>query len=223
MRPGKAFTRFVVSAGLTALIGMGSTAQANTAQEWQFRVYLDDEEIGYHKVRLTGGADGTRVSVEADLDVKFLLFTAYRYRHQTEEIWRGSCIADIQSQTDDNGERLFVRSEPDGDGLVLSTHAGERELSGCIRSFAYWNPELLDASRLLNTQTGEYEEVDIQNLGHGSFEIRERKIEAVQYRLTAGGYRIDLWYTPEMDWLALRSETKDGYQITYVRDRLVQR
>lgn len=189
--------------------------QANTEKQWQFRVFLDDKEIGYHKVRLIPEDDKRRVSVEAKFDVKFFFVTAYSYDHQTEEVWEGACLADINSYTDDNGEELFVRKHGDGEDFTLVTHDGEQQLQGCVRSFAYWDPELLKAQRLLNTQTGEYQDVEVIELGQSSLEIEGRQVQAVQYRLVIEDRSIDLWYTPDMNWLALQSMTDGGYRLSY--------
>jgi len=189
--------------------------QANTEKQWQFRVFLDDKEIGYHTVRLSPEEDGRRVSVEAKFDVKFFFITAYRYDHQTEEFWEGACLRDIQSRTDNNGEQLFIRKQAEGNNFTLETHDGQQELQGCVRSFAYWDPELLKTSRLLNTQTGEYQDVEIIELGNNPIEIEGRMVEAIQYRLMIEGSSIDLWYTPDMNWLALQSITEGGYRLSY--------
>ena len=196
-------------------LGMSIDVRASTEKEWQFRVYLDDKEIGYHRVQMIPEDDRKRVTVEARFDVKFFFINAYSYDHRTEEVWKGSCLADIQSHTDDNGEQLFVRKLPQGKGFTLITHQGEQQLDGCVRSFAYWDPELLKASRLLNTQTGEYEKVQVLRLGDTSIEIGGRSVEAIQYRLVIGERSIDLWYTPDMNWLALQSMTDGGYRISY--------
>ena len=39
--------------------------------------------------------------------------------------------------------------------------AGEADLPECVMSFAYWNPAFLDQGRLLNTQNGEFLDVEI--------------------------------------------------------------
>lgn len=196
-------------------IGLTLDVQASTEKQWQFRVYLDDKEIGYHRVRMIAGEDSRRVSVEARFDVKFLFVTAYSYDHQTEEVWKDACLADIQSRTDDNGEQLFVRRQAQGKDFTVETHGGQKQLQGCVRSFAYWDVELLKASRLLNTQTGEYQGVEIVELGVNPIEIEGRQVEAIQYRLLVDGRNIDLWYTPDMNWLALQSITEGGYRLSY--------
>jgi hypothetical protein len=213
-------SRYVVmSVSLLAVLlmtGLSFEAQANTDREWQFRVFLDDREIGYHRVRLTPEEDGRRVNVEANFKVKVLFITAYRYKHQTEEFWKGSCLANIDSRTDDNGKDLYIQSQSGTDEFIVETHDGPQALEGCIRSFAYWDPELLKASRLLNTQTGEYQAVEVVELGESPLEIEGELVEALQYRLLIEDRSIDLWYTPEMDWLALQSVTDGGYRIRYL-------
>jgi hypothetical protein len=201
------------------LMGASFDVEASDEKQWRFRVYLDDREIGHHTVRLITEADKKQVSVEAKFDVKFLFITAYRYEHKAEELWEGSCLDRILSSTDDNGEQMFVRSEPGANGITLTTQTGTRKLEGCVRSFAYWDLELLKTQRLLNTQTGEYQDVEIVALGNRPLEIDGERINARQYRLSVEDYHIDLWYTPDMNWLALQSITESGYRLRYLPDR----
>lgn len=197
------------------LLAFSALVFANTEKQWNFRVFLDDQEIGTHSVKMTPYKDLKQVSVDADFKVKFLFFTAFSYQHHTEEVWQGSCLTDIQSTTNNNGEDLFVRKQPSTANFKLITHKGEQDLEGCVRSFAYWDPDLLKADKLLNTQTGEYETVDVIELGSSSIDIDGKKVEALHYRISMQEKSVDLWYTIDKQWLALKSETEDGYQISY--------
>ncbi len=205
----------ILVVGVSLFWGTSVKVDASVEKRWEFRVLLDDKEIGYHQVRLVPEADRKRVSVETRFDVKFLFLTAYHYEHQTEELWQGSCLADIRSHTNDNGKELFLRAESASNGVRLITHNGPKELQGCVRSFAYWDPELLGASRLLNTQTGEYQDVQLIDLGKRPIEIDGRLHDARQYRLLVEDHSIDLWYTPDMDWLALQTTIKSGRRLSY--------
>lgn len=198
------------------LAGISVDVHASEQRQWKFRVFLDDREIGYHTVRLSPEEEGRRISVEASFKVKVLFITAYRYEHQTEELWQGSCLADIDSSTNDNGKQLFVRADTNSSDFRLLTHNGRQDIDGCVRSFAYWDPELLKSQRLLNTQTGEYQEVETMDLGNSPLEIDGRTVDARQYRLLTDDFSIDLWYTPDMDWLALQSMTDSGHRLRYL-------
>ena len=206
----------IFAAALSMSPGVSATAGAEPVSTWDFRVYLDDREIGHHRVRLTPLEYGTRVSTEARFDVKFLFISAFRYEHRSDEIWRNACLSGIDARTDRNGDALFVRGEANGDGISVRTPDGEQQLSGCVRSFAYWDPELLRTTRLLNAQTGDYQPVQIEELGHAPLFVDGREIDAQKYRLTVDDAAVDLWYTPDMKWLALESTTRDGYRLRYL-------
>jgi hypothetical protein len=200
---------------LPLVMAFSAIVFAGAEKQWQFRVFLDDREIGMHTVKVKPYKDLKQVSVDADFKVKFLFFTAFSYQHHTEEVWKGSCLTDIQSTTNNNGEKLFVRKQSGNANFKILTHAGEQNLQGCVRSFAYWDLALLKADKLLNTQTGEYESVEVIEMGNSSLDIDGEKVEAVQYRLSMEDKSVDLWYSQDRQWLALKSETEDGYQISY--------
>ena len=202
-------------------IAVSVPVAADADRQWAFRVFLDDREIGYHRVRLTTLAEGARVSTEANFDVKFLFVSAFRYDHRSDETWQGTCLSGIDARTNQNGNEQFVRGEAHPDGITLRTVEGERQLQGCVRSFAYWDPELLRAERLLNTQTGAYQPVEIKELGNDRFDAGGLEIPARKYRLLVDSAAVDLWYTPDLTWVALETTTKGGYRLRYLPSREV--
>lgn len=199
------------------IFGFFSTASvyASTDKSWNFRVFLDEKEIGYHNVNLSTQKNIRTVSVEANFAVKFLFINAYEYEHQTQESWNGNCLTELSSDTNDNGEFLFLRAKSSGNSVELITHDGETELEGCIRSFAYWNPDLLKSSKLLNTQTGEYQPVEFVEKGLNTLDIEGEQIEALLYQLTVDDETIDLWYTTDKNWLALQTKVRGGRLLSY--------
>ena len=102
-----------------------------------------------------------------------------------------------------------------GDGFVIDTGEREAELPECVMTFAYWNPGFLEQPRLLNPQTGEYLEVEVQDLGRDTVELAGREIPARSVRLTARQLDITLWYSDTAEWLALESVAKGGRIIRY--------
>ena len=82
-------------------------------------------------------------------------------------------------------------------------------------TFAYWNPGFLEQPRLLNPQTGEYLEVEVEELGSDLVEIAGREIPARSVRLRARQMDITLWYSESSEWLALESVAKGGRILRY--------
>lgn len=215
------YLKGLILMALPLIMAFSAMVFAGAEKQWQFRVFLDDREIGTHTVKMKPYQDLKQVSVNAEFKVKFLFITAFSYQHQTEEVWKGSCLTDIQSTTNNNGDNLFVRKQPSEANFKIVTHEGEQELQGCVRSFAYWDPDLLKADKLLNTQTGEYETVEVIELGQNNIDIDGEQVSAFQYRLSMEDKSVDLWYSQDKQWLALKSETEDGYQISYYPKTMV--
>lgn len=197
------------------LLLMPVLLQASNTRSYDFKVYLDESEIGSHRFEILSDTDTQQVRSEADFDVKFLFFSAYQYRHSNTEIWQGECLKAINATTDDNGERLFVRGERADDALVLETSEGERTVKGCIRSFAYWDLDLINSTHLLNSQTGELEPVEVKDLGTSSIEYQGREVPAEHYIIRGEDLSIELWYSTEREWLALESTLENGKRLRY--------
>jgi predicted GNAT family acetyltransferase len=201
------------------LLGLSMAASAAVASpprsEWHFTALLDGKPIGYHRFALTDAGDGLELRSEAQFDVKFLLFVAYRYAHESRERWQGNCLQSISSRTDDNGKRFSVRGvETDGQFLLRD---GQRQesLPACVMTFAYWNPAILHQTRLLNSQNGDYLEVRVTPVGRETILVRGTEVPAQRYALRGKGIAIDLWYSLTQDWLALESVTDGGRHLRY--------
>ena len=183
--------------------------------EWKFEVLLDDAKIGYHTFQLKTQDDAQVFESMAEFNVKILFFNAYRYTHQNVETWEGNCLSSITSNTNDNGTPYKVNGMRQSEKFIVETTNTRSTLPECPMSFAYWNPEILDETRLLNSQTGEYVPVSIRKLGEASLEIDSNMIKTDHYFIEAEGMSIELWYSKQGEWLALQSTTKSGKTIKY--------
>ena len=203
---------------LTILVAFSSLTAAEpdaSSKTLLFDVFLDGKKIGYHRFDIDGTSSNAAVRSEASFDVKFLFVTAFSYRHSANESWSNGCLDEIEARTDSNGEMLNVIGERTGTGFVVDTGESEAELPKCVMSFAYWNPGFLEQARLLNPQTGEYLDVEVQELGSDLLRIDGREIPARSVRLTARKMDIRLWYSQDSEWLALESVAKGGRIIRY--------
>jgi hypothetical protein len=200
------------------LCSLPTPAAAAASREWHFRVTLDGRAIGDHRFTLSEEGAMRRIVSEAQFRVRILFVDAYRYRHRAEEQWRGECLERLEAATDDDGKKSIVQGEQSGDSFELKRAAATTKLGECVQTFAYWNPKILEAQRLLNPQTGEY--VPIQVLAIGA-EPLAGHASANRYRLIGreGGKRleIDVWYSDDRDWLALESLTPGGHRLRYAR------
>lgn len=204
---------------LVLLLLAPTLAAASTGQserEWRFRVLLGDSEVGTHVFRVEERDGERRVRSDAQFTVRFLFFDAYQYTHQAREHWRGNCLQTLESQTDDNGESLAVRGQRNGRQFDVITGDGRAALPACVMTFAYWNPAILEQPQLLNVQTGELLPVRVESLGRETLEVRGTPRVAGRYALHAPGFRIDVWYADDSQWVQLESRTGNGRLLRYL-------
>lgn len=201
----------VSGAGADALPAGGASAT--------FRVLLDGKPIGQHRFSAMASADDaterTMVS-EASFAVRFLGITVYRYQHRAVEHWRGDCLVALAADTDDNGQRTRVSARAQGERFEVSAPVPQAE-RGCVMSFAFWNPAMRAQRRLLNAQTGRIEPVHIDALGDNTLAVGERTVNAAGWRINGPAQPIDVWYSPQGDWLGLDTRVEGGRTLSYRR------
>jgi hypothetical protein len=191
-----------------------SPAAPAAGGEWNFRVLLDGKEVGWHRYIVRGDGAGTEVESRAQFDVRFLMLNAYSYRHTARERWRGACLDQLESRTETNGRVEKVAAVAGDDAVVVARPSGEARLPGCVMSFAYWDPRILRATRLLNSQTGELLPVTVADKGTERVNVAGRTVAATRHRLSAPDLQIDLWYA-DGRWVALEAPTPGGRTLRY--------
>jgi Family of unknown function (DUF6134) len=210
----KPFRRPIVLAVGSLLALCSATTFANP-RKWEFQVYLDDAAIGHHHFVVNDKGAERELTTDARFDVKVLFINAYRYVHDASERWRGNCLASLNARTDDNGKPSAVQADQQGERVNVVSPRGREALDGCVMSFAYWNPEILRQTRLLNSQTGQYEAVTVAAMGEERITVRGTPVQAKRYRITGPKNPIDLWYGADNHWLALQSTLEGGRRLRY--------
>ena len=205
----------VLGRGLLATLSMAASLPALATQTWDFRVFLDQKEIGTHRFDLVD-RDGQRELIsEARMAVKLLFVTAYTYDHHDVEHWNGDCLSKLSSTTDDNGDKHRVDVQRRDGETVVQTLEGTQHLGQCVLTFAYWNPAMLQQTELLNSQDGKHVKVKITDAGADAIDVRGVKTPARRYELRSEKLSIDLWYSDKQEWLALESKTERGQKLIY--------
>lgn len=185
--------------------------------DWHFTALLDGKPIGKHRFSVSARGGERTVQSDADFNVTFIGISAYRYRHRDTEQWRGECLSAMSSTTDDDGKKSSVEAQGSGHdaGLTIKTPRGSEPVTGCLMSFAYWNPLIEHQTRLLNAQTGVIEQVQVSRAERGTIEVRGQSVAATRWRITGPAQPVDLWYSERGDWIGLDSTVAGGRKLTY--------
>jgi len=183
-----------------------------------FDVYLDDKKIGKHEVTISGGDNEKYVKVQANMHVSLLFITLFSYEHEAQERWQQGCISQLDTTTLDDGENLTVTGRKIDKGFEVISSDETQLLTDCVRTFAYWDRQLLNSDYLLNTQNGKYEPAELVKQGEDSLRFNGASYGQQHYRLNVGeDIVINLWYDAENNWLALETEVAGGRKLRYLR------
>ena len=199
---------------LTAVVLLSGSLSAIPAfaREWHFDVSVDGLPIGTHDIIVHEKGDAR--SVQSDMRYGVALLGA-SYKQHAAETWQADCLTRIDTRTEEKGRVTTVAGRLDAGAFVVTGPRGEEKLAPCVMSFAYWNPRVLRQTHLLNAQTGAWTAVTVHDLGKDSLEVRGTSRAASHYRIDTERNRIEVWYSPEGEWLGLRSTTRDGHVLSY--------
>lgn len=191
--------------GAVALVISNSTY----AEEWNFDAVLNDKVIGQH----TFIYENEKIISNANFKFEYL-FMDFIYQHKSTETWQEGCLKTISSKTDDDGDLYEVSGHIGTDRFLVTTNNKTSELPSCVMTFAYGNPKILEQKKLMNSQSGEYLDVDIQFIREENHIVKGEDILTDLWRIEAniddGDLLIHLWYDKNMNWVSLKSQTPIG-------------
>jgi len=224
MHPQTLFARGAArAAAALALIlaGVADAPAARAPQEFDFTARLDGEPIGTHRFLVSPSGDGDiAVTSEARFDVSLLGIPLYRYRHRASERWVDGCLASIDARTDDNGRVTEVQGKAEA-GLFDVRVRGEGgdapaapEASGCLMSFAYWNPALARQKRLIDPGSGRVEAVVVTPAPQLPADLGAQSAALRGFRIGGLPNPIDVWYLGDR-WVGLDTVVSGGRHLSY--------
>lgn len=206
---------YLATLSLMLIVSYPLFANTDDQRELSFRVLLDGKPVGNQHFIFSNEDGLTRLETIADFKVKFLFATVYRYQHRNVETWEGDCLAEIESSTDANGKPYSVSGQQREGFFEITSDGSQEQLPQCVSTFAYWNPEFLQNERLLNTQNGEYLDIEVSEAKPDYRMVKGSRVPALKYELKAGDLDLKLWYSQDNEWLALESKTKGDRILSY--------
>jgi hypothetical protein len=194
------------------LLSFGASifAEENATEVFNFKVSLDNREVGWHKFVVETKGNQLTVSSKAKMDFTVLMVKKVAYRHEATETWLGDCLQAFESKTKRN-TKIFLTSGSVKDGDFYVNRNGEEVLvSKCVKTFAYWRPAWLDDEFLLNVETGKYTPI--------SLEVTEDQLTNMTKRVVGlPKTEIHLAYDKSGNWQTLESELKIAGTLRYQR------
>lgn len=184
----------------------------------KFKIERNGSDFGTHILHFSRDEKGrTVVDIEINMSAGFGPFTLFRYEHTNREIWNGDQIISLESETNDDGESCFVSADWGEQNVKVTYQDGAyRAPAATTYSTSYWNPVMLEAEQLVNSQKGQLEDITVTATGPRSMKIGGENRMADGYIINAN-VPIKIWYDQKTgQWTGLDFEIR-GSRLTYHR------
>jgi hypothetical protein len=207
--------REVLGLAAAGLFWRSSPAMALPAS-LQFKVFRKGDEIGMHRVTFTPTAAGFDVDVDVELAVKMAFITVFRYRQTARDSWKGGNLVSADYKTDDDGKRTELLVREQSGRLKVDGPAGSAEAPlGTMTDLAFWNESIVDAPRLVDSQTGQIGTMRTQSRNRERITVKGREVDATRYTVSGSENRGGkVWYV-DREWVKASFVTR-GEALDYV-------
>ena len=210
----------VATVSLLFMTGTATAVRNDTLQDLYsgsiaFDVYREGEKIGRHHVAFAETKTGTRVDTLVELEVRVLIFTAFKYRYFSSAEWDSEGLESIEVTVDDDGKHFSMEALRLNGALNIRTKKDRYSVPAPIFPTNHWNAGVLTQSRVLNTLTGHVNDVRITPQGREFVGTEGGDVEATRYAYT-GDLETETWYDDAGRWVKMRFRGRDGSDIEYI-------
>ena len=194
-------TRRAALVGLAGSLAVPHLSRAAETGQRSFRVFRGDDDIGYQTNKVTRVGDTVTHEVEAELKVKILGITAYRYELAYTEEWKGGFLTRLDSVCNDDGTDEFAKVRRAGGKLEIDGSGHQGAIEGTAATTSYWAYPFLQRSTWISTQTGAPLTMTASQRGAEAIRTGAGSAEAEKWSMT-GGYEVDLYFQNQ-EWVAV--------------------
>jgi hypothetical protein len=194
-------------------LSVGAVAAA--PRDLRFRALRHGSPIGEHRV--TFRPDGNRLTVETHVDiaVKVVFFTAFRFKHEAEEVWDAGRLVSVKSTTDDNGTLLQVSGSAVADGFRIIGDDGPFLASGqLLTSNTLWDSRIVREHRLIDVQHGGEIGLVMKQLGDEQVDTPQGPVRASRHHMITPYYAGSVFHDSDGRWVKGLLELK-GERLEY--------
>jgi hypothetical protein len=190
-------------------------AHAAVPQDLRFRALRAGSQIGEHTINFRMDGDRLTVATRVEIVVKVLLFTIFRFKHQSEEVWHSGRLVSVNSTTDDDGRLGQVSGGAIADGFrTVGAEGPFLAAPTVMTSNTLWDRRIVHEDRILDAQHGGEIGLFTRQLADEQVDTPRGPVRANCYQMITPLYAGRLFYDADGRWVKARLELK-GEAIEY--------
>ena len=215
--------QFPLAAGALALSLSGADAAAlpacpiQSGQTVSYDIVRGGNVIGQQTVHYTLSGTDLTVDISVAASLHMLGMRVYNYEHHGTEHWQNGQLVSLVTRTDDDGVARHVNATRDP---VTGWHGVTGLPPGMapLLPSSLWNGETVNATRLLDRETGEIVPVRVSPAGNEVVRLGVRQVAAHKFDL-AGVVSGSAWYDNGGCWVRALFHTRVDGSLIEIRAR----
>ncbi len=157
---------------------------------------------GEHRVSFRRDRDRLLVTTHIDITVNVLIFTAFRFEHDAEEVWQSGRLVSVRSTTNDDGTRLQVSGDAAAGGFRIIGEDGPFLASAqLLTSNTLWNSRLVRETRLIDVQHGGEVGLVVKPLGAEPVDTPHGQVRANRFQVITPNYAGSVYFDGDGRWV----------------------
>ena len=181
----------------------------------EFDVLRNGDVVGEHITRFEQQGDDLVVTSRMNIDIFALFIPLYAFDYQSKEIWTGDQLAALDVKVRDGNDKTNVLVKRNATRLDVDLGDKAYQIEGSLITTNHWNAAVVKKDRVLNTLTGNVNEVRVINQGPETIDVVGGQLNATRYDYTGDLKDTSVWYDAEGRWVKLRFKARDGSTIDY--------
>jgi hypothetical protein len=184
-------------------------------RDLRFRALRHGSPIGEHRVTFRRDGDRLTVETRVEIAVKVMFVTAFRFRHEANEVWQSDRLVSVKSTTDDNGTLSRVSGNAVADGFRIIGEDGPFLASAhLLTSNALWDSRIVRENRLIDVQYGGEIGLVTKQLSDETVETPHGPVRATRHHLITPYCAGSVFYDSDERWVKGLLELK-GQRVEY--------
>ena len=181
----------------------------------KFDVFREGTRVGFHNVTFSGGPGDFWVTTRFELEIKILFISAYAFKYFSKANWKDGVLNEISVVVDDDGEPFSLKGARETEEIMIKSTKSNYRAKLPLFPTNHWNAGVLDQKVVLNTLTGELNQVEIIARGIQTLSSEYGDTKGQRYSYT-GDLDTDVWYDEMGRWVGMEFKGRDGISIKYV-------
>jgi hypothetical protein len=178
------------------------TARAADPRDLRFRAFHKGAPVGVHTVAFRTEGEMLTVTTHIDIEIKVLFFTAFRFKHDAEEVWQSGRLVSVASTTNDDGTLLRVSGRAAGDGFrILGGDGPFLAEAHLLTSNTLWDRRLVGELKMIDVQYGGEVGLVAKRLGDELVDTPTGRVTATRHQIITPHYAGSLFYDADGRWV----------------------